>query len=103
MRRMISSKNVTSRYIDNLFKKADTFKQSPSVNKWTNKVMVNACFNADTNASLPFESAMYRLGGSVIKYNNTSNKWEFYCYPGFVNSKFNDYGKNITISENDNF
>ena len=41
--------------------------------------------------------------GSVIKYNNTSNKWEFYCYPGFVNSKLNDYGKNITISENDNF
>lgn len=69
MRRMISSKNVTSRYIENIFKKADTFKQSPSVKKWTNKVMVNACLNTDTNASLSFESAMYRLGGSVIKYN----------------------------------
>ena len=37
MRRMISSKNVTSRYIENLFKKADTFKQISYVNKWTNK------------------------------------------------------------------
>jgi len=70
MRRMISSKNVTSRYIENLFKKADTFKLTPGVDKWKNKIMVNAFCKPNHCESLSFESAMCRLGGRVIKYNS---------------------------------
>jgi len=73
MRRIISSKNVTSKYIENLFKKADTFKQTNYVNKWSNKVMVNASFDMDANACLSFESAMSRLGGRVINYHSDNS------------------------------
>jgi|UniRef100_A0A6C0IRH7 aspartate carbamoyltransferase catalytic subunit len=68
---MISSKNVTSKYIENLFKKADMFKKTPYMDKWKNKVMVNAFCEPNDHASLSFESAMYRLGGRVIKYSDT--------------------------------
>lgn len=69
MWRMISSKNVTSKYIDNLFKKVDKFRVNNYAPKWQDKIMVNAFFEPSTRTSMSFESAMYRLGGNVINYN----------------------------------
>lgn len=69
MWRMISSKNVTSKYVNNLFKKADKFKVNNYAPKWQNKILINAFFEPSTRTSMSFESAMYHLGGHVINYN----------------------------------
>lgn len=69
MWRMISSKNVTSKYINNLFNKADKFKVNNYAPKWQNKILINAFFEPSTRTSMSFESAMYHLGGHVINYN----------------------------------
>lgn len=66
---MISSKNVTSKYVNNLFKKADKFKVNNYAPKWQNKILINAFFEPSTRTSMSFESAMYHLGGHVINYN----------------------------------
>ena len=44
MLRMITSKNFTTKYIDNLFKKADRFKVNNYVPSGKNKMLVNAFF-----------------------------------------------------------
>jgi len=64
---MISSKNVTSKYVNNLFKKADNYRANYYFPKWENKILINAFFEPSTRTSMSFESAMYRLGGKVIK------------------------------------
>ena len=69
MWRMISSKNVTSKYVNNLFKKADNYRANYYFPKWENKILINAFFEPSTRTSMSFESAMYRLGGKVINYN----------------------------------
>lgn len=69
MKRMISSKNVTAKYINNLFNKADKFKVNNYAPKWHDKILVNAFFEPSTRTSMSFESAMYHLGGHVINYN----------------------------------
>ena len=69
MLRMITSKNFTTKYISDLFKKADRFKANNYEPIWQNKILVNAFFEPSTRTSLSFESAMYRLGGNVINYN----------------------------------
>lgn len=73
MWRMISSKNVTSKYVNNLFKKADKFKVNHYTPKWQDKILVNAFFEPSTRTSMSFESAMYRLGGNVINYNQDTS------------------------------
>jgi len=70
---MISSKNVTSKYVNNLFKKADKFKVNHYTPKWQDKILVNAFFEPSTRTSMSFESAMYRLGGNVINYNQDTS------------------------------
>lgn len=66
---MITSKNFTVKYINELFQKADRFKVKNYEPIWQNKILVNAFFEPSTRTSLSFESAMYRLGGNVINYN----------------------------------
>ena len=81
MWRMISSKNVTAKYVNNLFKKADKFKVNHYTPKWQDKILVNAFFEPSTRTSMSFESAMYRLGGNVINYNqdvSSTKKGESY-------------------------
>jgi aspartate carbamoyltransferase len=81
MWRMISSKNVTAKYVNNLFKKADKFKVNHYTPKWQDKILVNAFFEPSTRTSMSFESAMYRLGGNVINYNqdvSSAKKGESY-------------------------
>jgi len=78
---MISSKNVTAKYVNNLFKKADKFKVNHYTPKWQDKILVNAFFEPSTRTSMSFESAMYRLGGNVINYNqdvSSAKKGESY-------------------------
>lgn len=81
MWRLISSKNVTAKYVNNLFKKADKFKVNNYSPKWQDKILINAFFEPSTRTSMSFESAMYRLGGNVINYNkdvSSMNKGESY-------------------------
>ena len=73
MRRMISSKNVTPKYLSTLFKKADRFKVNNYAPKWQDKILINAFFEPSTRTAMSFESAMYHLGGHVINYNKDSS------------------------------
>jgi len=101
MRRLISSKNVTSRYIENLFKKADMFKKTPYMDKWKNKVLVNASFEANTQASLSFESAMYKLGGHVINYNGDASDATKSGSTQDTIKALSNYGDIITLQHQD--
>lgn len=65
---MLSVKNLTRHYIDNLFRLADHVRVSKQ-NSLSGKILVNAFFEPSTRTSLSFESAMYRLGGNVITFN----------------------------------
>jgi len=69
MIRRITSKNITAKYINKLFKKVDYFKSDQYISLWQNKTLVNAFFEPSTRTALSFETAMYRLGGNVFNYN----------------------------------
>lgn len=66
---MISTKNMTLNFINNIFSITLSMKNNKFIKSYDNKILVNAFFEPSTRTSLSFESAMYRLGGKVINFN----------------------------------
>jgi len=73
---MISTKNITQKYLSTFFNKVNTikFNKHNFFNNTNNKILVNAFFEPSTRTSMSFECAMNRLGGKVINFQkNTSS------------------------------
>lgn len=65
---MLSVKNISVEYINKLFKLV----ADPSLllHRFPNKILINAFFEPSTRTALSFETAMYKLGGNVITFDN---------------------------------
>ncbi len=66
---MLSVKDLSIKYIINLFEKSIYYKSVPEPNLYQNKILMNIFFEPSTRTMLSFESAMYKLGGKVITFN----------------------------------
>ena len=66
---MLSVKDLSIKYIINLFEKSIYYKSVPEPNLYQNKILMNIFFESSTRTMLSFESAMYKLGGKVITFN----------------------------------
>lgn len=73
MRHLIDSQTLDRPLIETLFALADTLEKTPS-NALTGKIMASLFYEPSTRTRFSFESAMLRLGGSVI---TTENAKEF--------------------------
>ena len=66
---MLSLKNICRDHIVYLFNQVDDIMKNKNSTSMKNKILVNAFFEPSTRTSLSFETAMYRLGGNVITFN----------------------------------
>ena len=66
---MLSLKNICRDHIVYLFNQVDDIMKNKKLYINENKILVNAFFEPSTRTSLSFETAMYRLGGNVITFN----------------------------------
>ena len=66
---MISTKNMSLSQVNDIFKLTTEIKKTKNNIIKNNKILINAFFEPSTRTSLSFESAMYKLGGNVINFN----------------------------------
>ena len=66
---MLSVKNITKEYLEKIFKKTKDIIKYKNYHLKERKILVNAFFEPSTRTSLSFESAMYKLGGDVVTFN----------------------------------
>ena len=66
---MLSVKNITKEYLEKIFKKTKDIIKYKNYYLKERKILVNAFFEPSTRTSLSFESAMYKLGGDVVTFN----------------------------------
>lgn len=70
---MLSVKNITKEYLEKIFKKTKDIIKYKNYHLKERKILVNAFFEPSTRTSLSFESAMYKLGGDVVTFNQNSS------------------------------
>ena len=66
---MISTKNMSLSQVNDIFKLTTEIKKTKNNIIKNDKILINAFFEPSTRTSLSFESAMYKLGGNVINFN----------------------------------
>lgn len=71
MKHIIESQQFSKDFLFDLFKKADEMKKNPSISL-NGKIMASLFYEPSTRTRLSFESAMIKLGGSVIGTENAS-------------------------------
>lgn len=69
---LVSISDLTKEEIDYLLKKASHFKAEPKSDLLKGSILATLFFEPSTRTRLSFESAMYRLGGSVIGFSNAN-------------------------------
>ena len=68
---VISIDNITLDFIKSIFKKTNDYIQDKnSIPSHNDKILCNIFFEPSTRTMLSFESAMYKLNGKVINFNN---------------------------------
>ncbi len=66
MKHLIDTQSLSKEWLDNLLSLTQRIKQKPQECKVTGKILASIFFEPSTRTRLSFESAMLRLGGSVI-------------------------------------
>jgi len=74
MEHILESQQFERDFIFQIFSKADELRKKPFHNILTGKVLATLFYEPSTRTRLSFESAMLKLGGSVI---STENAKEF--------------------------
>lgn len=68
---VISIDNITLDFIKSIFKKTNDYIQDKhNIPSYNDKILCNIFFEPSTRTMLSFESAMYKLNGKVINFNN---------------------------------
>ena len=63
--------NIDLNFVKSIFKKADYYMQdNTTIPSHNDKILCNIFFEPSTRTMLSFESAMYKLNGKVINFNN---------------------------------
>ena len=72
LRHVLSSRQFTKRYIKEIFLLTDRIKDKPTKyeNELRGKVVAALFYEPSTRTRFSFESAVYKLGGSVISAEN---------------------------------
>lgn len=70
---IISIADLTRRDLELIVQTAHSLKQNPQPELLKNKVVASCFFEASTRTRLSFESAVHRLGGSVIGFDSGGN------------------------------
>ena len=88
---LLNTKDISKDFINELFTNStyiiEQIKKPITRNFYNNKIITLACFEQNTKTSLSFESAMYRLGGNVIKYNyDISNLKKSACFEDTIHT-----------------
>ena len=70
---LVTIEDFTRAQIDQVLETTEHLKKSPIYHLLKDKVIASCFFEASTRTRLSFESAVYRLGGNVIGFDNDSN------------------------------
>ncbi len=70
---IVSINDITRDELELIVKTASKLKQQPQPELLRNKVIASCFFEASTRTRLSFETAIQRLGGAVIGFDNASN------------------------------
>lgn len=70
LKNLIESQQMTRELVNSLFSSADLFRFTPKSDRLKGKIIATLFYEPSTRTRLSFESAMIRLGGSVIGTEN---------------------------------